>query len=66
MTPQNANGQLSLFGEPVASPTPKKGTSQGNLFAEFTDEGTSDAEFSTLASLDSIEYDYQLLDTEEK
>ena len=66
MTPQNANGQLSLFGEPVASPTPKKGTSQGNLFAEFTDEGTSDAEFSTLASLESIDYDYQLLDTEDK
>ena len=66
MTPQNANGQLSLFGEPVASPTPKKGTSQGNLFAVFTDEGTSDAEFSTLASLESIDYDYQLLDTEDK
>ena len=66
MTPQNANGQLSLFGEPVASPTPKKGTSQGNLFAVFTDEGTSDAEFSTLTSLESIDYDYQLLDTEDK
>ena len=66
MTPQNANGQLSLFGEPVASPTPKKRTSQGNLFAVFTDEGTSDAEFSTLASLESIDYDYQLLDTEDK
>ena len=66
ITPQSADGQLSLFGEPVSAPSPKKATSQGNLFAEFTDEGTSDAEFSTLRSLESIDYDYQLLDTEEK
>ncbi|MBO5742574.1 MAG: DNA polymerase I, partial [Bacteroidaceae bacterium] len=66
ITPQSADGQLSLFGEPVSAPSPKKATSQGNLFAEFTDEGTSDSEFSTLASLESINYDYQLLDTEEK
>ena len=66
ITPQSADGQLSLFGEPVSAPSPKKAISQGNLFAEFTDEGTSESEFSTLASLESINYDYQLLDTEDK
>lgn len=39
---------------------------QGDLFAEIESEGTDDAEFSNLSSLDSLDYDYQLLDTEDK
>ena len=64
--PKKGSGQLSLFGgmEPVASP--KKADSQANLFAEFTDEGQGNAEFSTLASLKTTDYDYQLIDNEEK
>lgn len=64
--PQKGSGQLSLFGgmEPAASP--KKANSQPNLFGEFTDEGQGDAEFSSLASLKNTEYDYQLIDNEEK
>ena len=59
------NGQLSLFGElPPASP--KKNEIQGNLFAEFADEGTTTGLFSNLTSLESLDYDYQLIDTEEK
>ena len=64
--PQKGSGQLSLFGgmEPAASP--KKANSQPNLFGEFTDEGQGDAEFSSLASLKTITFDYQLIDNEEK
>ena len=59
------NGQLSLFGElPPASP--KKNEIKGNLFAEFADEGTTTGLFSNLTSLESLDYDYQLIDTEEK
>ena len=65
-SPAKGDGQLSLFGEPTAVSPTKKTSSQGNLFAEFTDEGTSDAKFSNLASLESIPYDYQLIDNEEK
>jgi len=65
-SPKKGNGQLSLFGgmEPVASP--KKTNSQANLFAEFTDEGQGNGEFSNLASLKTTQYDYQLIDNEEK
>ena len=65
-SPAKGDGQLSLFGEPTAVSPTKKTSSQGNLFAEFTDEGTSDVKFSNLASLGSIPYDYQLIDTEKK
>ena len=59
------NGQLSLFGElPPASP--KMNEIQGNLFAEFADEGMTTGLFSNLTSLESLDYDYQLIDTEEK
>ena len=59
------NGQLSLFGElPPASP--KKNEIQGNLFAEVADEGATTGLFSNLTSLESLDYDYQLIDTEEK
>ena len=59
------NGQLSLFGELPPS-SPKKNEIQGNLFAEFADEGTTTGLFSNLTSLESLDYDYQLIDTEEK
>ena len=65
-SPAKGDGQLSLFGEPTAVSPTKKTSSQGNLFAEFTDEGTSDVKFSNLASLESISYDYQLVETEKK
>ncbi len=59
------SGQLSLFDEPAVAPT-KKDHLQGDLFAEFTDEGTSDSKFSTLKSLSDLVFDYQLIDTEYK
>lgn len=65
-SPTPSDGQLSLFGEPVAAPSPKKAESQGNLFAEFADEGTSDSKFSNLTSLKELDFDYQLVDTEDK
>ena len=65
-SPAKGDGQLSLFGKPTAVSPTKKTNLQGNLFAEFTDEGTSDEKFSNLASLESIPYDYQLIDTEKK
>ena len=64
--PTRDDGQLSLFGEPVSAQSTKMAHSQGNLFAEFADEGTNDSKFSNLTSLESINYDYQLLDTEDK
>ena len=64
--PTKGDRQLSLFGEPLATQDTKKAVSQGNLFAEFTDEGASLPEFSNLVSLEILNYDYQLLDTEEK
>ena len=59
-------GQLSLFDEQVSSQQPLNAGLQGNLFAEFTDEGTENPKYSTLASLKSVAHDYQLIDTEEK
>ena len=60
------DGQLSLFGEPSSTTPNPKGNLQGDLFAEFADEGTNDSKFSNLTSLENINYDYQLIDTEEK
>ena len=64
--PKKGSGQLSLFGgvEPVAST--KNTHSQANLFGEFTDEGQGNSEFSNLASLKTIDFDYQLIDAEEQ
>ena len=64
--PQKGSGQLSLFGGMEPASAPKKANSQVNLFAEFTDNGQGDAEFSSLASLKTITFDYQLIDNEEK
>ncbi len=63
-TPTKGDGQHSLFGEPTS--TTSKAVSQGNLFAEFADEGTSESKFSNLTSLNDLIFDYQLIDSEEK
>ncbi|MBQ8443586.1 MAG: DNA polymerase I, partial [Bacteroides sp.] len=64
--PIKGDGQLSLFGEPAPTSSTQKGNLQGNLFAEFADEGASDSKFSNLTSLKELDFDYQLIDTEEK
>ena len=64
--PARGDGQLSLFGEPVAPTSAKGEPLQGNLFAEFADEGSNDSKFSTLVSLESMPYDYQIVDNKEK
>ena len=64
--PKKGSGQLSLFGGMEPAPAPKNANSQANLFAEFTDNGQGDAEFSSLTSLKSTVYNYQLIDNEEK
>ena len=63
--PIQKSGQLSLFDEPALAPT-KKDHLQGDLFGEFTDVGASDSKFSTLKSLNDLNFDYQLIDTESK
>ena len=42
------------------------GAVQGNLFEEFTPDHTNEEKKSNLESLNSLSYDYQLIDTEEK
>ena len=42
------------------------GPVQGNLFEEFTPDHTNEEKKSNLESLNSLSYDYQLIDTEEK
>ena len=64
--PVQRNGQLSLFDEPVHATTAQKDHLHGDLFAEFTDEGTNESKFSTLKSLNDLKFDYQLIDTEAK
>ena len=44
----------------------ENGPVQGNLFEEFTPDHTNEEKKSTLESLNSLSYDYQLIDTEEK
>ena len=44
----------------------ENGPVQGNLFEEFTPDHTSEEKKSNLESLNSLSYDYQLIDTEEK
>ena len=66
----NAQGSLfgdqpSLFDQPSPSSS-SQASSQGNLFAEFEDENTGSGNYSNLACLENLKYDYQLVDTEEK
>lgn len=44
----------------------ENGPVQGNLFTEFTPKDAVEEKKSTIEGLDSIEHDYQLIDTEEK
>lgn len=53
-----------LEGEPAKAKT--KEPVQGDLFAIFTDEGTSEEKNSTLADLTSTPHTYHIVDTEEK
>ena len=39
---------------------------QGDLFAIFTPDGKEEEKYSSLAGLETIDYDYQLIDNEEK
>ena len=53
---------------PIASTlfNQENGPVQGNLFEEFTPDHTNEEKKSNLESLNSLSYDYQLIDTEEK
>ena len=44
----------------------ENGPVQGNLFEEFTPDHTNEEKKSNLESLNSLSYDYQLIDTEER
>lgn len=44
----------------------KTGPIQGNLFDVFPTEGTEEQKYSNLTRLDSLNYDYQLIDNEEE
>ena len=44
----------------------ENGPVQGNLFEEFTPDHTNEEKKSNLESLNTLSYDYQLIDTEEK
>ena len=48
------------------TPSENKGNIQGDLFANFADNGTDGFKNSNLKGLDSLDVDYQLIDTEEK
>jgi len=39
---------------------------QGDLFANFTSDGKEEEKYSNLATLETLNYDYQLIDNEEK
>ena len=57
----------TLFARPSATTeAAPKTAGQGDLFALFAGEGAGGAENSILSSLETIETDYQLVDTEEK
>ncbi len=59
--------QPSLFDMPVGSANAaSNASSQGNLFAEFATEGTEASVYSNLACLETLNCDYQLVDTEVK
>lgn len=55
----------SLFGQPDPAPTGKSFT-QGEIFGEFTPEGQGNSKYQNLARLETLNYNYQLVDSEEK
>jgi DNA polymerase-1 len=64
-----ADGQLSLFGDsptPSTDEEPKSAPVQGDLFAEFPSSPQDGSENLILASLETLNYDYQLVDSKGK
>ena len=64
----NSNVQPSLFDPQLSlfETQPSTPSQQGFLFAEFEGEGTEGNKYSNLACIESSDFDYQLIDTEEK
>ena len=66
-SPATDTSALPLFAQASAK---EKGSQsealQGDLFAISADEGTDDAKKTILSSLETLDVDYQLIDTEEK
>lgn len=52
--------------KPAAKPAPEKQALQGNLFGFFADDNTEEQKNSSLKRLEDTDYDYQLIDTEDK
>ena len=69
-SPSAAPSMGDLFGGPLfeqpSVENQKSAPVQGDLFAIFPSEGQGNAENSILASLNSSDFDYQLVDSEEK
>lgn len=69
-SPSTAPSMGDLFGGPLFEQSSvenqKSAPVQGDLFAIFPSEGQGNAENSILASLNSSDFDYQLIDSEEK
>lgn len=52
--------------KPAAKPVPEKQALQGDLFGFFADDNTEEQKNSSLKRLEDTDYDYQLIDTEDK
>lgn len=66
---ETANGNKAINKSPL-SPLPlfpnEEGPVQGDLFANFASNGADDSKKTNLDTLETLEFDYQLIDTEEK
>ncbi len=56
----------ALFASSIAEESVTEASHQGDLFANFSPEGTEGTKNSILDSLETLHVDYQLIDTEEK
>ncbi len=66
-SPSSDASALPLFAQASAKEKESQSeTLQGDLFAISADEGTDDAKKTILSSLETLDVDYQLIDTEEK
>lgn len=52
--------------KPAAKPAPEKQALQSDLFGFFADDNTEEQKNSSLKRLEDTDYDYQLIDTEDK
>ena len=52
--------------KPAAKPAPEKQALQGDLFGFFADDNTEEQKNSSLKRLEDTDYNYQLIDTEDK